>query len=42
VLRVIKRVVDDGAPAPAAGAVCGEMAGDPVFTPLLLGLGVTS
>jgi phosphotransferase system enzyme I (PtsI) len=40
VLRVIKRVVDDAHQHRLPVSVCGEMAGDPVFTPLLLGLGV--
>jgi phosphotransferase system enzyme I (PtsI) len=40
VLRMIKRVVDDGHKRRLPVAVCGEMAGDPVFMPLLLGLGV--
>jgi phosphotransferase system enzyme I (PtsI) len=40
VLRTIKRVVDDAHQHRLPVAVCGEMAGDPVFTPLLLGLGV--
>jgi phosphotransferase system enzyme I (PtsI) len=33
-------VVDDGHKRRLPVAVCGEMAGDPVFMPLLLGLGV--
>jgi phosphotransferase system enzyme I (PtsI) len=40
VLRTIKRVVDDAHKHRLPVAVCGEMAGDPVFMPLLLGLGV--
>ena len=40
VLRTIKLVVDDAHRRHLPVAVCGEMAGDPVFTPLLLGLGV--
>jgi phosphoenolpyruvate-protein phosphotransferase (PTS system enzyme I) len=40
VLRVIKRVVEDAHQHRLPVAVCGEMAGDPVFMPLLLGLGV--
>jgi phosphotransferase system enzyme I (PtsI) len=40
VLRTIKRVVDDAHQHRLPVAVCGEMAGDPVFMPLLLGLGV--
>ncbi|MDD2765885.1 MAG: phosphoenolpyruvate--protein phosphotransferase [Opitutaceae bacterium] len=40
VLRTIKRVVDDAHQRRRPVAVCGEMAGDPVYMPLLLGLGV--
>ncbi|HUJ43740.1 MAG TPA: phosphoenolpyruvate--protein phosphotransferase [Opitutaceae bacterium] len=40
VLRTIKAVVEDAHRNHVPVAVCGEMAGDPVFTPLLLGLGV--
>jgi phosphotransferase system enzyme I (PtsI) len=40
VLRMIKLVVDDAHKHHLPVAVCGEMAGDPVYTPLLLGLGV--
>jgi len=40
VLRTIRAVVKDAHKHRLAVAVCGEMAGDPVFTPLLLGLGV--
>jgi phosphotransferase system enzyme I (PtsI) len=40
VVRMIKRIVDDAHAAGIWVAVCGEMAGDPMFAPLLLGLGV--
>ena len=40
VVRILKRIVDDGHAAKIPVAVCGEMAGDPMFAPLLLGLGV--
>jgi len=40
VLRTIKRVVDDAHQHRLLVAVCGEMAGDPIYAPLLLGLGV--
>lgn len=40
VLRLIKMTVDAGDRQGIWTGVCGEMAGDPVLTPLLLGLGV--
>lgn len=40
VLRTLKRIVDEGHRHKLLVSVCGEMAGDPVFAPLLLGLGV--
>lgn len=40
IIRLIKRVVDDAHRAKIKVSVCGEMAGDPQFAPLLLGLGV--
>jgi len=42
VLRVIKQVIDEGHRKSITVGVCGEMAGDPVFVPLLLGLGADS
>jgi phosphotransferase system enzyme I (PtsI) len=40
VLRTIKMIVTEAHKKHIPVAVCGEMAGDPVFAPLLLGLGV--
>jgi phosphotransferase system enzyme I (PtsI) len=40
VLRTIKSVVTEAHRKRLPVAVCGEMAGDPVFAPLLLGLGI--
>ena len=40
ILRLIKMTVDAAHRNGIHAAVCGEMAGDPVMTPLLLGLGV--
>ena len=40
VLRTLKHIVDEAHRAKIKVAVCGEMAGDPVYVPLLLGLGV--
>jgi phosphotransferase system enzyme I (PtsI) len=42
VLRTLKRIVDDAHRLKREVSVCGEMAGDPVYAPLLLGLGVDS
>jgi phosphotransferase system enzyme I (PtsI) len=42
VLRSIRRVVEEGHRRRLPVSVCGEMAGDPLFAPLLLGLGVDS
>jgi phosphotransferase system enzyme I (PtsI) len=41
ILRLIKMTADAGRAAGVWVGVCGEMAGDPVLIPLLLGLGVT-
>lgn len=40
VLRALKQIVDEGRKQNISVSVCGEMAGDPVFAPLLFGLGV--
>jgi len=41
VLRLIKMTIDAGAAAGIPVAMCGEMAGDPRYTRLLLGMGLT-
>jgi phosphotransferase system enzyme I (PtsI) len=40
VLRMLKQTVEEGRRENISVSVCGEMAGDPVFAPLLFGLGV--
>jgi phosphotransferase system enzyme I (PtsI) len=40
VLRMIREVVQAGRAAKISVAMCGEMAGDPLYIPVLLGLGV--
>ncbi len=40
VLRLIQRVLDAGRQAKIAVNVCGEMSGEPIFTLLLLGMGL--
>jgi phosphotransferase system enzyme I (PtsI) len=42
VLRSLRHIVTEAHRAGVPVSVCGEMAGDPVFAPLLLGLGVDS
>lgn len=39
VLRTIKHIIDTGKKKGVTISVCGEMAGDPIYSPLLLGLG---
>lgn len=41
VLRLLRHVVRSAAEADTPVAVCGEIAGDPLMTPLLLALGIT-
>ncbi len=40
VLRVLKQVIDAARSNNLKVSVCGEMAGDPIYAPLLIGLGV--
>jgi phosphotransferase system enzyme I (PtsI) len=40
VLRMVREVVQAGRQAGIPVAMCGEMAGDPLYIPVLLGLGV--
>jgi phosphotransferase system enzyme I (PtsI) len=40
ILRTLRNIVEEGHRHNLPVSVCGEMAGDPVFAPLLLGLGV--
>jgi phosphotransferase system enzyme I (PtsI) len=40
VIRTLRQIVDEAHKQGLPVSVCGEMAGDPVFAPLLLGLGV--
>ncbi|MBS0632687.1 MAG: phosphoenolpyruvate--protein phosphotransferase [Verrucomicrobia bacterium] len=40
VIRTLKHIVNEAHKKKVTVSVCGEMAGDPVYTPLLLGLGV--
>ncbi|MBL9203338.1 MAG: phosphoenolpyruvate--protein phosphotransferase [Opitutaceae bacterium] len=42
VIRTLRHIVQEGHARRIPVGVCGEMAGDPVFAPLLLGLGVDS
>ncbi len=42
VLRTLRSVFTEAAKFKRPTGVCGEMAGDPIYTPLLLGLGATS
>lgn len=42
VLRTLKQVVEEAHRQKIPVSVCGEMAGDPVYAPLLLGLGIDS
>lgn len=40
VIRTLKNIVDEAKKQKISVSVCGEMAADPIFVPLLLGLGV--
>ncbi|MCK4649410.1 phosphoenolpyruvate--protein phosphotransferase, partial [bacterium] len=40
VLHLLKRIIDEAHKAGIWVGMCGEMAGEPLFTPLLLGLGL--
>jgi phosphotransferase system enzyme I (PtsI) len=40
IIRTLRQIVDEGHRQNIPVSICGEMAGDPVFAPLLLGLGV--
>ena len=40
IIRTLRQIVDEGHRQNLPVSICGEMAGDPVFAPLLLGLGV--
>ncbi|ACB75725.1 phosphoenolpyruvate--protein phosphotransferase [Opitutus terrae] len=40
VLRTLRRIVAEGHRGKLEVSVCGEMAGDPVYAPLLLGMGI--
>jgi len=42
VLQLVARVIEQARAAGKAVSVCGEMAGDPAFTELLLGMGLRS
>jgi phosphotransferase system enzyme I (PtsI) len=42
IVRTLKMIVDEAHRQKLPVSVCGEMAGDPVYVPLLLGLGVDS
>jgi phosphoenolpyruvate-protein phosphotransferase (PTS system enzyme I) len=42
IVRTLKRIVDDAHRMDIPVSVCGEMAGDPTYAPLLLGLGMDS
>jgi phosphoenolpyruvate-protein phosphotransferase (PTS system enzyme I) len=40
VLRLLKTIIDSGHSQKIWVGICGEMSGDPIFTPVLLGLGM--
>jgi phosphotransferase system enzyme I (PtsI) len=41
ILRMLRQVAETAAEAGTELSVCGEMAGDPLYVPILLGLGIT-
>jgi phosphotransferase system enzyme I (PtsI) len=40
ILRFIKRIIDEGHKVGIKVAMCGEMAGEPKYTPVILGMGL--
>lgn len=40
VLRTLQRIIEEGHKQKITVSICGEVAGDPVYAPLLLGLGI--
>jgi phosphotransferase system enzyme I (PtsI) len=42
VIRTLKHIVNEARKQKISVSVCGEMAGDPVYAPLLFGLGIDS
>ncbi|MDR3049638.1 MAG: phosphoenolpyruvate--protein phosphotransferase [Elusimicrobiota bacterium] len=40
IIRLLKKIIDDAHNAGIKAAMCGEMAGDPKYTPILLGFGL--
>jgi phosphotransferase system enzyme I (PtsI) len=40
ILRFMKRIIDEGHKAGIQVAMCGEMAGEPKYTPIILGMGL--
>lgn len=42
VIRTLKKIIDGGKAANVHVSVCGEIAGDPIYAPLLVGMGASS
>ncbi|MGJ8653157.1 MAG: phosphoenolpyruvate--protein phosphotransferase [Opitutaceae bacterium] len=42
VIRTLKKIIDGGRQANVHVSVCGEIAGDPIYAPLLVGMGASS